>query len=565
MPIYPNDLDIPPFQFRRAIAATVSNYVPAVGEPVWTTDTKELYVGDGSTVGGIAVSGSGGGGVSTITNQLLFTTSSVTFAALDVNGNIEADTVNGVYVGERGSPTGNAVLGNNAMANATSGATYNTALGESSMGTLTSGDYNTAVGFGSLATLNNANYNTAVGVNALTNATGTGNTALGQTAGQNLGTGDYNTFIDYDFTVTTNVSNTVFIGNNANEPKLKISSTEFYATPIRASTNTNVLYYDASTKEITYGVPTAGSSSDQTLNTNSNVVFNSVLTQDLVSSGGYPLDANGQALIRNANTQTPALVVSNYTAGLLPEVYLRGYGQNRPGGDATTVGNSTLFIDSSRGTQAAPTALVNGNTIGIISMGGYDGSRWTSDQGLAPFQIVSTAVENWAGNATTSTNSGARWFIRSQPLGVQMNSSSRHFDILTAWTPGSASAPPTQSLNIGQADNAFATLTMANGVDTHAGHGATNLSFINTKPIIYGVPFEDAAVFTASISGTTLDVTAVSSGILSIGQRVYATGVTSGTFITALGTATGGVGTYTVGTSQTVASMTMNSGADNTH
>jgi hypothetical protein len=71
-------------------------------------------------------------------------------------------------------------------------------------------------------------------------------------------------------------------------------------------------------------------------------------------------------------------------------------------------------------------------------------------------------------------------------------------------------------------------------------------------------------VFTASISGTTLDVTAVSSGILSAGQRVYATGVTSATFITALVTGTGGVGTYTVNNSQTVSSMTMNSGADNT-
>ena len=55
MPIYPNDLDIPPFQFRRAIATTVSNYVPAQGEPVWSTDGQTLYVGDGTTVGGIPV------------------------------------------------------------------------------------------------------------------------------------------------------------------------------------------------------------------------------------------------------------------------------------------------------------------------------------------------------------------------------------------------------------------------------------------------------------------------------------------------------------------------------
>jgi hypothetical protein len=105
---------------------------------------------------------------------------------------------------------------------------------------------------------------------------------------------------------------------------------------------------------------------------------------------------------------------------------------------------------------------------------------------------------------------------------------------------------------------------MANGVDTHVGHGATTILSINAKHEIYGVPCEDAAVFTGEISGTTLTVTAVTSGILSAGQRVYGTGITSSTFITSIGTTGGSTGTYTVNNSQTVASMTMNSGADNT-
>jgi hypothetical protein len=174
------------------------------------------------------------------------------------------------------------------------------------------------------------------------------------------------------------------------------------------------------------------------------------------------------------------------------------------------------------------------------------------------------ASENWAGNATTATNAGARWFIRSQPLGVQLNASSRHFDILTSQTAGSASAPPTHQLLLGQADNAVTTLRMSNGVDTHVGHGATTIQSINANHQIIGVPFEDAAVFTGEISGTTLTVTAVTSGILSAGQRVYGAGITTATFITALLTGTGGTGTYTVNNSQTVSSMTMNSGADNT-
>ena len=65
------------------------------------------------------------------------------------------------------------------------------------------------------------------------------------------------------------------------------------------------------------------------------------------------------------------------------------------------------------------------------------------------------------------------------------------------------------------------------------------------------------AVVTASITGTTMTVTAVASGTLTVGQTVQGAGVTANTMITALGTGTGGTGTYTVSTSQTVVSETM--------
>jgi hypothetical protein len=59
---------------------------------------------------------------------------------------------------------------------------------------------------------------------------------------------------------------------------------------------------------------------------------------------------------------------------------------------------------------------------------------------------------------------------------------------------------------------------------------------------------------TASITGTTLDVTAVASGTLAIGDRIYGTGIDFNTVITALGTGTGGTGTYTLSNSQTFSS-----------
>lgn len=70
----------------------------------------------------------------------------------------------------------------------------------------------------------------------------------------------------------------------------------------------------------------------------------------------------------------------------------------------------------------------------------------------------------------------------------------------------------------------------------------------------------NTASFTGSISGTTLNVTAVSSGVIVVNQILSGSGVTSGTVITGTGTGSGGTGTYTINNSQTVASESMTSG-----
>lgn len=63
--------------------------------------------------------------------------------------------------------------------------------------------------------------------------------------------------------------------------------------------------------------------------------------------------------------------------------------------------------------------------------------------------------------------------------------------------------------------------------------------------------------FTGSISGTTLTVTSMDAGILQVGSVLEGTKVAVGTKITALGTGTGGVGTYTVNISQLVVATDM--------
>ena len=72
---------------------------------------------------------------------------------------------------------------------------------------------------------------------------------------------------------------------------------------------------------------------------------------------------------------------------------------------------------------------------------------------------------------------------------------------------------------------------------------STSLSTSNTSGALQ-------ANFTGSINGTTLTVSSVSSGTIAVGQSLSGYGVLAGTSITALGSGSGGKGTYTVSSSE---------------
>jgi len=90
-----------------------------------------------------------------------------------------------------------------------------------------------------------------------------------------------------------------------------------------------------------------------------------------------------------------------------------------------------------------------------------------------------------------------------------------------------------------------------NGVNVYIVDGASRYTWFISNP--------SAAIFSGSISSTTLTVDSVISGPIAVGQAIFGVGIAKNTIITALGTGTGGTGTYTVSNSQTVAATTINS------
>ena len=91
-----------------------------------------------------------------------------------------------------------------------------------------------------------------------------------------------------------------------------------------------------------------------------------------------------------------------------------------------------------------------------------------------------------------------------------------------------------------------------NGLNVYIVDGANRYCWFINNP-------SSSAFFTGSISGTTLTVTEIKNGLIAVGQSLFGPGITAETVITALGTGSGGIGTYTINNSQTIPSESMNS------
>lgn len=106
--------------------------------------------------------------------------------------------------------------------------------------------------------------------------------------------------------------------------------------------------------------------------------------------------------------------------------------------------------------------------------------------------------------------------------------------------------PVTQTIDLASAtsfSNAAQIISVALGTQGPQ-KSVITASLSGTTMTVTAVAGFQAASVTASLSGTTMTVTAVASGTLAVGQYVAGTGITAGTTIADLGTGTGGIGTY---------------------
>jgi hypothetical protein len=228
-----------------------------------------------------------------------------------------------------------------------------------------------------------------------------------------------------------------------------------------------------------------------------------------------------------------------------------------------SVPSSGTFVVGNNVTQEAITYTGKGT---YTFTGCTRGAYRTTAASYSSGQAASTNVFQY--NTVVSTTNSARTLVQVYEWIQYQLGRNADIDVLAGGHTGQVT-----SILVDMASSSSMITRTGIWVENFAAADANKIQYTDLTPTLHTPPSSVAvavnfdttvsyASVTASISGTTMTVTAVGSGTLYVGQMIAGTGVTVGTKITALGTGTGGTGTYTVGVSQTVSSTTIVTGGE---
>lgn len=262
-------------------------------------------------------------------------------------------------------------------------------------------------------------------------------------------------------------------------------------------------------------------------------------------TGAAVLNASGTGLASYTNiTISPSGGAARTISGNIGQATVTG-----------TIAGTTLTVTAvTSGTLIVGQSISGGTiSVGTIITGFITGTGGTGTYTVNNTQTVASTTVNAVGHLIYLNGADNVTFDG-------LNSGGNSLTILNT-APGAANS----ITFVNDATNNTITRCIIQGVGSSATNGVINFGFgvtsgndgniISNNTIT--APTTGGASVTGSIATTTLTVTAVTSGILAVGQIITGTGVSAGTIITALGTGTGGAGTYTVSISQTVASTSI--------
>ena len=251
-----------------------------------------------------------------------------------------------------------------------------------------------------------------------------------------------------------------------------------------------------------------------------------------------------------------------------------------------TASETSVFTGSIATTVLTVTAVTSGAIhVGqLLSGTGVANGTVITAYGTNTFGGVGTYTVSFSQTTSSTTITGVgttagggRIVQVIAPTGNKISNASRQTVYVTAQAAPSTqvvngvTVPLNAQLNIvnGNVESADATYVNTAGNVVYKARGGGTFQIPTLSLTMAGLPFEDRCSFNGYIddgagsAGNTLTVTSVVSGVLYVGQRIYAVGLSNTTpyFITALGTGTGLTGTYTIASTFQTAGTLLGSGA----
>jgi hypothetical protein len=282
----------------------------------------------------------------------------------------------------------------------------------------------------------------------------------------------------------------------------------------------------------------------------------------VISAGGSALDLSG--LLLTASTQPPIGSVLSFSSALDVAAYF--------GGSSAEAAQAAVYFDGYDNSTVKPAALLIAqyptNPLGVAP---YVRGGSLASMTLAQLNALGTGTITLAVNGVSVTSGS-----------IDLSAVSSFSAAATAIQTALASYAAVTTAAITNTNSLSVTASISGEIMTVTAVGAGN---VRNGTIIAGTGVTAGTRVISQISGTanqvgtyrvsvaqtvasttitgsvgTMTVTAVASGTLAVGQVISGTGVTAGTFITGLGTGTGGTGTYFVSPGQNASSTTISAG-----
>lgn len=283
------------------------------------------------------------------------------------------------------------------------------------------------------------------------------------------------------------------------------------------------------------------------------------------------------------NTQPAPAVEGDFASANPRASVLAGPGGLVAGPSGLLIGRFAWLSMSQVDSNDAP-AVANNTGSGVIS-----GFVHREQQGLITTYLTESGMLIPAGYQVTLMDAGDFWCVNRGAAMAQVgmkayaNYADGSISFAATGSPGSASATGSIAANTGSftgsiADDVLTLTAVGSGVavpgGTLSGTGVATGTMIVSQltPLLAGeatggigryvVSIPEQVVASTTISETYGTFTAASglSGVFGIGDTLTGTGITTPTAITALGTGTGGLGTYIVNNNTVVTSTTISGG-----